>query len=185
MMPKQCHRSAVRKLGGLAAAGAMVAGVGWLSTPSPATAANTAGFEVLCQVLDETRQTEKTEFQGGETAVLRLLVKIPEDVYDEQMKLRVLAYVKIKGFKYKVELPITDIDVPKKSERLSISGYTPDLQEFTPFRQLDTFNDVDVDAYLDVRLPNNVPKTKLILKAVGYIKGYGNQSCTKDIELVN
>ncbi len=156
-----------------------------LATP-PAVATSSRSstdFEVTCQVLDQFGQ-EKDEFEGGETAILRLLMNIPEDVYDDQIDVKVLAEIKVSGFKYRVKLPILDVDVPERPERLSIDGYTPDLQEFTPFKQLDTLPDVDFDEHVAVKLPNNVPKTTFTLKAIGSIKGHGQQSCKQKVRLV-
>ena len=63
---------------------------------------------------------------------MRLMVRIPEDVYDDQIRVEVFAQAKVVGFKYRVKLPILDADVPERDERFLIDGYTPDLQEFTP-----------------------------------------------------
>ena len=121
-------RSAQAKLAGYLCGSAMAIGLLLLPAATHATGSGfPADFEVTCQVLDAFGQ-ETNEFRGGETAILRLLINVPEDVYDEQMKVKVLAEIKVKGFKYQVKLPILDIDVPKRPERLNIEGYTPDLQ---------------------------------------------------------
>jgi len=178
-------RSARAKMAAYLCGSATAIALLFLAMPGNATSTRPpADFEVLCQVLDAFGQ-ENDEFRGGETAILRLLIKIPEDVYDDQIDVKVLAEIKVKGFKYRVKLPILDVDVPERPKRLNIDGYTPDLQEFTPFRQLDTFNDVDVDAQVAVKLPNNVPKTKFTLIALGSIKGGGQQTCKQKVRLVN
>jgi hypothetical protein len=178
-------KKSVGKLGGCVTASAALAAMACIATPPAATAQTTPVLQVLCQVLDETGQFEKTEFEGGETAILRLLIIVPEEAYKEKINVRTEARAKIRGFRYKVDLPVAYITVPKKSDRLTINGYTPDLQEFTPFRQLDTFNDVDVDARVAVKLPNHIPDTDITLRAIGYIPGYAKQSCEKEIELNN
>lgn len=142
-----------------------------------------ADFEFTCLVVDQFGQ-DKDEFQGGETAVLGLRLIVPEDVYDDQIDVKVFAEIKVSGFKYRVKLPILDVDVPERPERLSIDGYTPDLQEFIPFRQLDTFDDVTEVAFLPVKLPKNVPNTKFFVKAIASVKGHGSQSCKQKVRLV-
>ena len=162
---------------------AMALAMLFMAMPANATGSHPpADFEVLCQVLDEYGE-EKDRFRGGETGILRLMIKIPEDVYDDQIKVDVFAEAKVVGFKYRVRLPILDADVPERDERFLIDGYTPDLQEFTPFRQLDTLPDVDYDRQIAVKLPDNVPKSKFTLIAVGSFKGGGKQSCKKRIKL--
>ena len=173
-----------RRIAGLVSS-ATAAVILFLALPAAATDARSfADFEVLCQVLDETGLNEKAEFRGGETAILRLAMNIPEDVYDDQIDVQVLAEIKVKGFKYRVRLPILDVDIPERPERFSIDGYTPDLQTFIPFRQLDTFNDVDFDAQVAVKLPDNVPNTKFTLRAIGSIKGAGKKSCKQKVRLI-
>lgn len=179
-MMKISIKSVLGKLGGPVAASAALAAMACIAIPPAAIAAD---FQILCQVLDETEQFEKTEFRGGETAVLALGIWIPEDVYQEKMKVRAEARAKIMGIRYKVDLPATYITIPKKSDRASIPGYQPDLQRFTPFRQLDTLNNVAVYKGVRVRLPNNIPDTDLTLRAIGSIEGHGEQSCEKEIEL--
>jgi hypothetical protein len=181
-MSKISEKLAIGKLGDRVAASAAVAALACIAISPAATAAD---FQILCQVLDETEQFEKTEFRGGETAVLALGILIPEDVYQEKMRVRAEARAKIMGIRYKVDLPATYITIPKKSDRASIPGYTPNLQQFTPFRQLDTLNNVDVYKGVRVKLPNNIPNTDLTLRAIGSIEGHGEQSCEKEIELNN
>ena len=156
----------------------------FMALPANATGTGSpADFEVTCQVLDEFGQ-EKDEFRGGETAILRLLMRIPEDVYDDKIDVKAFAEIKVKGFKYRVKLPILDVDIPERPERLSIDGYTPDLQTFIPFTQLDTLDDVYEDADVRVKIPENVPRTKFTLRAVGSLKGHGSQSCKQKVRLV-
>ncbi len=173
------------KMAALIGGGAICAAMVWVGlTPAP-LAQKTADFQVECLVLDETKQIERTEFEGGEFAVLVLMMDIPEDVYDGQIDVKLFANVEAQGIKYRARVPQVVANVPERSERLAIDGYTPDLQRGIPFEQLDRLDEVDVYEDVKFRLPKNVPNATFTLNAVGTIKGRGSQSCEKEIHLVN
>ena len=184
MLRSETAGSTTAKLAAFFGGGALCAAVLWATMGPGPFAKAFADFEVTCLVLDETGQVERTEFEGGEVALLVLLIDVSDDVYEEQMDVKLSASAKVEGFKYRVGLPQVIVDIPARSERLAIDGYTPDLQKFTPFRQL-AFNDVDIVEDEPVRLPDNVPSTTFTLKAVGTIKGHGSQSCEKEVQLIN
>ena len=184
MLRSQTAGSATAKLAAFFGGGALCAAVLWGTMGTGPFAKAVADFEVTCLVLDETGQVEQFEFEASELAILALLIDVSDDVYEKQMDVKLSASAKIDGFKYRVGLPQVIVDIPKRSERETIEGYMPDLQRYTPFRQI-AFNDVDVIAKQPVRIPDSVPNTTITLKAVGTIKGHGSQSCEKEVRLVN
>ena len=177
--------SAATKIAGVIGGGAICAAMVWVGITSEPLAERTADFRVECFVLDETGEVERTEFESNERVILALLMDVPEGVYQGQMDVKVFASVEADGFKYRVRLPQVIGFAPERSERFAIDGYTPDLQEFTPFRELDTRDELDFYEEVPFDLPFSVPNSTFTLSAVGTIKGYGSQTCEKEVHLVN